>query len=36
MTGDIYAGLWYPIIVAAMSVVIGAVFLPETKDKVLS
>jgi MFS family permease len=29
-TGDIYAGLWYPIIVAAVTVVIGAFFLPET------
>ena len=32
-TGDIYAGLWYPIIVAAMAFVIGLVFLPETKDR---
>jgi MFS family permease len=32
-TGDIYSGLWYPIIVAAMTVVIGALFLPETKDR---
>ena len=31
-TGDIYAGLWYPIGVAAMSLVIGLLFLPETKD----
>ncbi|MBV9347791.1 MAG: MFS transporter [Pseudolabrys sp.] len=31
-TGDIYAGLWYPIIVAAMTLVIGAIFLRETKD----
>ena len=31
-TGDIYAGLWYPIIFAAITVVIGAIFLPETKD----
>ncbi len=31
-TGDIYAGLWYPIGVAAMSLVIGFLFLPETKD----
>jgi MFS family permease len=30
--GDIYAGLWYPIIVAAMTFVIGAIFLRETKD----
>jgi hypothetical protein len=32
-TGDIYAGLWYPVIVAAMSLVVGALFLPETKDR---
>jgi MFS family permease len=31
-TGDIYSGLWYPIIVASMSLVIGFLFLPETKD----
>src|ERR1700723_708407 len=31
-TGNIYAGLWYPIVVAAASLVIGLVFLPETRD----
>jgi MFS family permease len=31
-TGDIYAGLWYPVIFAAITVVIGFAFLPETKD----
>jgi MFS family permease len=31
-TGDIYAGLWYPIAFAAITAVIGFVFLPETKD----
>ena len=31
-TGDIYAGLWYPIIFASITVVIGFFFLPETKD----
>ncbi|MEO7497083.1 MAG: MFS transporter [Massilia sp.] len=30
--GDIYYGLWYPIIVAAITVVIGALFVKETKD----
>jgi len=30
--GDIYYGLWYTVIVALMTVVIGALFLPETKD----
>jgi MFS family permease len=32
-TGNIYYGLWYPIVVAAMSFVIGLIFLPETKDR---
>jgi len=32
MTGDIYYGLWYPIIVAAMTLVIGTVFLRETRS----
>jgi MFS family permease len=31
-TGDIYSGLWYPVAVAALSFVIGLLFLPETKD----
>ena len=31
-TGDIYAGLWYPVIFALITVVIGFFFLPETKD----
>jgi len=31
-TGDIYSGLWYPIIVALVTLLIGSVFLPETKD----
>ena len=29
-TGDIYYGLWYPVAVAAITVVLGLVFLPET------
>ena len=29
-TGDIYYGLWYPIVVAAATVAIGLIFLPET------
>jgi MFS family permease len=32
-TGNIYSGLWYPICVAAMSFVVGLIFLPETKDR---
>lgn len=31
-TGDIYAGLWYPIIFAAITAVVGFFLLPETKD----
>ncbi|HYM32005.1 MAG TPA: MFS transporter [Candidatus Cybelea sp.] len=29
--GSIYAGLWYPVVVAAMSLVIGALFIKEGK-----
>ena len=31
--GNIYYGLWYPIIVASATFVIGLFFLPETKDR---
>ncbi len=31
-SGNIYHGLWYPIVVAAMTVVVGTIFLRETKD----
>jgi hypothetical protein len=31
-TGDIYNGLWYPIVIAAMTFVIGTLFIKETKD----
>ncbi len=31
-TGHIYAGLWYPIIVALMTFVVGSLFLKESKD----
>jgi MFS family permease len=30
--GNIYSGLWYPIIIAAMTFVIGMLFIKETKD----
>jgi MFS family permease len=30
--GDIYYGLWYPIIIALITFVIGALFVKETKD----
>jgi hypothetical protein len=32
-SGNIYFGLWYPICVALMTVVIGLVLVPETKDR---
>jgi MFS family permease len=32
-TGDIYFGLWYPISVALMSLVIGTLFLTETRER---
>jgi MFS family permease len=32
-TGDIYAGLWYPVVIAAMTFVVGLLFMPETKDR---
>ena len=35
-TGNIYSGLWYPVIVALITVVIGALFLPETRDRRIS
>ncbi len=32
-TGDPYYGLWYPIAIAGMTLVIGTLFVPENKDK---
>ena len=29
-TGDIYYGLWYPVIIASLTLVLGLAFLPET------
>jgi Sugar (and other) transporter len=29
-TGDIYYGLWYPIVIAAITLVVGFIWLPET------
>jgi MFS family permease len=31
-TGNIYSGLWYPVVIAAMSFIVALLFLPETKD----
>jgi hypothetical protein len=33
LTGDIYYGLWYPIVICSVTFVIGALFLPETRGK---
>jgi len=33
-TGNIYSGLWYPVIVALTTVVIGALFIPEMHETV--
>jgi len=33
LTGDIYYGLWYPIVVALATAVIGTLFLPETNGR---
>ncbi|MBL8032327.1 MAG: MFS transporter [Leptospiraceae bacterium] len=32
-TGDVFYGLWYPVVVAAASAVLGFFLLPETKDR---
>ena len=32
-TGDIYAGLWYPIVIAGATFVVGMFFLPETRGR---
>ena len=30
--GDIYSGLWYPIVIAAVTLVVGMLFVRETKS----
>ncbi len=32
-TGNVYAGLWYPLVFAVITVVIGGLFLPETRGR---
>ena len=32
-TGNIYAGFWYPIGVALMTLVVGGLFIRETKNR---
>jgi len=31
-TGNVYNGLWYPIVVASMTFIVGMLFIRETKD----
>nr|WP_294524718.1 MFS transporter [uncultured Rhodopila sp.] len=31
--GSIYFGLWYPVVIAAGTAIVGLLFLPETKDR---
>jgi len=33
LKGDIYYGLWYPIVVSIMTVVVGGIFLKETRER---
>ncbi|HUD41826.1 MAG TPA: MFS transporter [Dokdonella sp.] len=32
LTGNIYSGLWYPIVIAVFTFIVGTLFLRETKD----
>ncbi len=32
-TGNIYSGLWYPVVIALVTVVVGLLFLPETRGR---
>ncbi len=32
-TGNIYSGLWYPIVIAAATFVTGMIFVRETRDR---
>jgi hypothetical protein len=34
-TGDIYYGLWYPTVAIVVSIVVTALFLPETRHRAL-
>ncbi|NUP69971.1 MAG: hypothetical protein HOQ17_10150, partial [Gemmatimonadaceae bacterium] len=31
-TGNIYSGLWYPVVVAVVTLVVGTLFVRETKN----
>ena len=32
-TGDMYSGLWYPIVIAGVTFIVSLLFMPETKDR---
>ena len=32
-TGNVYSGLWYPVIIAGLTVIVGALLLPETRGR---
>ncbi|MGQ0558302.1 MAG: MFS transporter [Sphingosinicella sp.] len=32
-SGNIYSGLWYPVLVAVLTVIVGLLFLPETRQR---
>ncbi len=32
-TGNVYSGLWYPVLIAALTIVVGVLFLPETRNR---
>ena len=34
-TGDIYYGLWYPVLIAGLTAIVGLLFLPETFKRCL-
>lgn len=34
-TGDIYAGLWYPVVFAVIGAIVAAFFLPETRGRAI-
>jgi hypothetical protein len=33
--GNIFAGLWYPVVIALATAVVGMIVLPETKDRTI-
>ena len=35
LNGNIYAGLWYPVVVAVITLIVGAIFLRDNTGKPL-